>query len=147
MALEGPSFSSFIRFVLLTKTTSITIGLVLYQRGFLLNEVIGLGIMVCVTFDHYNLWIYASASFCFWRLLGSYINPLDHVWGDWQGVLASLYPWVLVCHWGDFWRAIVRSHHIITFTSYLPLICPTPLVRELGWSVCGVAPYLVGRRG
>jgi hypothetical protein len=51
MALEGPSFSPII-FVLTTPATSITIGLVLYQERFLLHEVIGPGIMVCVTFDH-----------------------------------------------------------------------------------------------
>jgi hypothetical protein len=51
MALEGPSFSSYISFVLSAAATSITIGLVLYQKSFLLHEVIGLGIMVCVTFD------------------------------------------------------------------------------------------------
>jgi hypothetical protein len=48
----GPTFSSFIIFVLSTAATSITIGLILYQKRFLLHEVIGPGIMVCVTFDH-----------------------------------------------------------------------------------------------
>jgi hypothetical protein len=51
MALEGPSFSSSISFILSAAATSITIGLVLYQKRFLLHEVIGPGIMVCVTFD------------------------------------------------------------------------------------------------
>jgi hypothetical protein len=82
MGPEGPSFYSFIRFVLSAAATSITIDLVLYRRKLLLHEVIGPGIMVCVTFDHYNLWIYASDSFYLWQLLGSYINPLDHDWGD-----------------------------------------------------------------
>ena len=50
MALEGPSFFSFIRLVLSTTTTSITFDLDLYQRRLLLHEVIGLGIMVCVIF-------------------------------------------------------------------------------------------------
>ena len=51
MALEGPSFSSSISFIL-SAAASITIGLVLYRKRFLLHEEIGLGIMVCVTFDH-----------------------------------------------------------------------------------------------
>jgi hypothetical protein len=34
-----------------------------HHRLGLVSEVIGPGIMVCVTFDHYNLWIYASNSF------------------------------------------------------------------------------------
>jgi hypothetical protein len=47
MALEGPCFSSSISFILsAVATTSITIGLVLYQTSFLLHEVIGPGIMV-----------------------------------------------------------------------------------------------------
>jgi hypothetical protein len=49
MALEGPHFLSFSIFILLATTTSITIGLVLCQRRFLLHEVISSGIMVCVT--------------------------------------------------------------------------------------------------
>ena len=49
MALEGPPFLSSSIFVLSTKTTSITIGLVLCQRRFFLHEVTSLGIMVCVT--------------------------------------------------------------------------------------------------
>ena len=49
MALEGPSFSSSISFVLSAAAASITIGLVLYQKGFFLHEVISLGIMVCFT--------------------------------------------------------------------------------------------------
>jgi hypothetical protein len=48
MALEGPPFLSSSIFILSEATTSITIGLVLYQRWFLLHEVISLGIMVCV---------------------------------------------------------------------------------------------------
>jgi hypothetical protein len=49
MALEGPSFLSSSIFILSATTTSITIGLVLCQRWFLLHEVISSGIMVCVT--------------------------------------------------------------------------------------------------
>ena len=49
MALEGPPFSSSIIFILLAAAASITIGLLLYQRWFLLHEVMSLGIMVCVT--------------------------------------------------------------------------------------------------
>jgi hypothetical protein len=49
MALEGPPFLSSSIFILSTTTTSITIGLVLCQRRFLLHEVISPGIMVCVT--------------------------------------------------------------------------------------------------
>jgi hypothetical protein len=48
----GPTFSSSIVLILSATTTSITIGLVLYQKRFLLHEVISPGIMVCVTFDH-----------------------------------------------------------------------------------------------
>jgi hypothetical protein len=65
MALEGPYFFFFIRLVLPATTTSITIGLYLYQRRLFLHEVVGPGIMVCVIFDHYNLQIYASNSFYF----------------------------------------------------------------------------------
>ena len=65
MALEGPSFSFFARFVLSTATTSITIGLDLHQRRLLLHEVIGPGIMVCIMFGHYNFLIYASGSLHF----------------------------------------------------------------------------------
>jgi hypothetical protein len=49
MALEGPPFLSSNTFILSAATTSITIGLVLCQRWFLLHEVISPGIMVCVT--------------------------------------------------------------------------------------------------
>ena len=49
MALEGPPFLSSIIFIMSAAAASITIGLVLCQRRFLLHEVIGLGIMVCVT--------------------------------------------------------------------------------------------------
>ena len=49
MALEGPPFLSSSTFILSASATSITIGLVLCQRGFLIHEVISLGIMVCVT--------------------------------------------------------------------------------------------------
>jgi hypothetical protein len=51
MALEGPSFLSFSASTLSAATTiaSITFGLVLYQRWFLLHEVMSSGIMVCVT--------------------------------------------------------------------------------------------------
>jgi hypothetical protein len=49
MALEGPPFLSSNIFILSAATTSITIGLVLCQRRFLLHEVISPGIMVCVT--------------------------------------------------------------------------------------------------
>jgi hypothetical protein len=52
MALEGPSFSSSIIFVLSAIVASISIDLVLYHKRFLLHEVIGPRIMVCVTFDH-----------------------------------------------------------------------------------------------
>jgi hypothetical protein len=44
MALEGPSFLPFNASTLSAAAASITLGLVLYQRWFLLNEV-----MVCVT--------------------------------------------------------------------------------------------------
>ena len=47
--MEGPSFSSSIIFVLSIAVASITIDLVLYQKWFLLHEVISPGIMVCVT--------------------------------------------------------------------------------------------------
>jgi hypothetical protein len=47
-----PTFSSSIILILSAKVASITINLVLYQKGFLLHQVIGPGIMVCVTFDH-----------------------------------------------------------------------------------------------
>jgi hypothetical protein len=49
MALEGPYFLHFNASTLPTTTTSITIGLVLCQRWFLLHEVMSPGIMVCVT--------------------------------------------------------------------------------------------------
>jgi hypothetical protein len=50
MALEGPSFLPFSTSTLSTAaTTSITFGLVLHQRWFLLHEVMSPGIMVCVT--------------------------------------------------------------------------------------------------
>jgi hypothetical protein len=62
MALEGPSFFFFARFVLSVAVASITIGLDLHQRRLLLHEVIGPGIMVCVMFDHYNFLIYTSGS-------------------------------------------------------------------------------------
>jgi len=52
---RGPTFSSFIILVLSAAAASITIGLILYQKSFLLHEVIGPGIMVCVTFEHWNL--------------------------------------------------------------------------------------------
>ena len=48
MAPEGPSFVPFNTSTLPT-TTSITIGLVLCQRWFLVHEVMSPGIMVCVT--------------------------------------------------------------------------------------------------
>ena len=48
---------------------------------------------------------------------------------------------------GDFWKAIVRSHHSTTVSSYFPLICSTPLVRASGWPIFRIAPYLVGRGG
>jgi hypothetical protein len=73
MALEGPSFFSFIRLVLSATTTSITIGLVLYQRRLLLHEVIGPGIMVCVTFDHRDFYpeptftLEKVATFCIFK--------------------------------------------------------------------------------
>ena len=47
--LERPSFVPFKTSTLSAGTTSITFGLVLYQRWFLLHEVMSLGIMVCVT--------------------------------------------------------------------------------------------------
>jgi hypothetical protein len=49
MALEGPPFLSSRIFILSAAAASITIGLVLCQRWFLLHEVISPGIMVCVT--------------------------------------------------------------------------------------------------
>jgi predicted benzoate:H+ symporter BenE len=49
MALEGPSFLPFSTSTLSAAATSITIGLVLCQRWFLLHEVMSPGIMVCVT--------------------------------------------------------------------------------------------------
>ena len=50
MALEGPSFLPFSVSTLLTAAAaSITFDLVLYQRWFLLHEVMSLGIMVRVT--------------------------------------------------------------------------------------------------
>jgi hypothetical protein len=49
MALEGPSFLHFSTSTLPTAATSITIGLVLCQRWFLIHEVMSPGIMVCVT--------------------------------------------------------------------------------------------------
>ena len=45
----GPTFSSSIILILSTTVASITIGLVLCQRWFLLHEVMSPGIMVCVT--------------------------------------------------------------------------------------------------
>jgi hypothetical protein len=60
MALEDPRFLSSSIFILSAAAVSITIGLVLYQKGFLLHEVISPGIMVCVTlitktFHHMHL--------------------------------------------------------------------------------------------
>jgi hypothetical protein len=60
MALEGPSFLPFNASTLPAATTSITIGLVLCQRWFLLHEVMSPDIMVCVTlilktFEHVHL--------------------------------------------------------------------------------------------
>ena len=57
MALEGPSFSSSISFVLSTTTASITINLVLYQKRFLLHEVIGqvswyVSLLIIKTFEY-----------------------------------------------------------------------------------------------
>ena len=49
MALEGPSFLPFSASTLPVTTASITIGLVLCQKWFLLLEVMSPGIMVCVT--------------------------------------------------------------------------------------------------
>jgi hypothetical protein len=50
MAMEGPSFLPFsISTLSATTSTSITFGLVLHQRWFLLHEVMSLGIIVCVT--------------------------------------------------------------------------------------------------
>jgi hypothetical protein len=50
MALEGPSFLPFSAYTLsAATTTSITFGLVLHQRWFLLHELMSPGIMVCVT--------------------------------------------------------------------------------------------------
>jgi hypothetical protein len=50
MALEGPSFLTFRASSLsAAATSSITFGLVLHQRWFLLHEVMSPGIMVCVT--------------------------------------------------------------------------------------------------
>ena len=49
MALEGPSFLPFNASTLSATSTSITFGLVLNQRWFLLHEVVSPGIMVCVT--------------------------------------------------------------------------------------------------
>jgi hypothetical protein len=65
MALEGPSFFFFAKFVLTAVAASITIVLDLHQRRILLHEVIGPGIMVCVMFDRYNFLIYASGSLHF----------------------------------------------------------------------------------
>jgi hypothetical protein len=48
MALEGPSFFSFIRLVLSATAASITFSLDLYRRRLLVHEVVGPGIMVCV---------------------------------------------------------------------------------------------------
>jgi hypothetical protein len=49
MALESPPFLPFNVSILSAAATSITIGLVLSQRWFLLHEVMSPGIMVCVT--------------------------------------------------------------------------------------------------
>jgi hypothetical protein len=51
MSLEGPSFLPFSISTLSVAAASITFGLVLYQRWFLLHEVMSLGIMVCVTLN------------------------------------------------------------------------------------------------
>ena len=61
----GPIFFFSASFVLSAVPASITTGLGLHQRGLLLHEVIGPGIMVCVMFDHYNFLIYASGSLHF----------------------------------------------------------------------------------
>ena len=68
MALEGPFFSSLVRFVLSAAAASITIGLVLYRKRLLLHEVIGPGIMVCVTLIikpfEYVHWIHFISNNC-----------------------------------------------------------------------------------
>ena len=68
MALEGSFFLPFSGSTLLAATTSITFGLVLYQRWFLVHEVMSPGIMVCVTlilktFEYVHLIPFVSNKF------------------------------------------------------------------------------------
>jgi hypothetical protein len=82
MALEGLSSFFFIRLVLSAAAASITFGLDLYRRRLLLHEVIGPGIMVCVILVIITFRYMHQIPFISERLLGSYINPLDHGWED-----------------------------------------------------------------
>ena len=132
MALEGPSFFFFARFVLSAATASITIDLDLHRRGLLLHEVIGPRYHGMCHFDRYNLLIYALGSFHFWWLLGSYTNPLDHCWGDWWGDLASWYSWVLVSHQGGFAEPSSAPTILSFYILYLTHLShsPSPTIRR-----------------
>jgi hypothetical protein len=91
MALEGPSFFSFIRLVLSAATASITFGLDLYRKRLLLHEVIGPGIMVCVIFIIITFRYMHQIPFIYDDCLDLTLTHLTMV-GEIDSVLASLYP-------------------------------------------------------
>jgi hypothetical protein len=146
MALESPSFLPFSASTL-SAAASITFGLVLYQRWFLLHEVMSLGIMVCVTlilktFEYVHLIIFVSNGV--WIL---YLSTLPCL-GGMTGCPSKLVPIGFELPLGGFLK-IHRS-----LPSYLPLSIlllahPSHFIGSgIGLAnYLRVSPCLVGRRG
>ena len=99
-----------------------------------------------------HFWSLKHLNICIWFLLSLTTAWILH-WPTWPwlgeltGCPSKPVPIGFGLPLGNFWRAIVRSHHSTTVSSCLLLIYPIPLVRALGWPICRIAPYLVGRRG
>ena len=143
----GPTFSSSIVFVLTATTASITIGLVPVSE-----EVLAPWGNWSRYHGMFHFWSLKPLNICIWFLLSLTTDWILH-WPTWP-CLGKL-TWFPIkpvpigsgLALGNFWKGIIRSHHTTTFTYYLSLIYPIPLVQALGWPICRIAPYLVGRRG
>jgi hypothetical protein len=148
MALEGPSSLPFSASTLsVAATTSITFGLVLYQRWFLLHEVMSLGIMVCVTLI---LKTFEYVHFLPLSLTGAWILFLSTspCLGGMTGCPRKLMSIGFDLPLGGF----MKIHHF--FLPYIPfsILFPTHPSHYIGLGIglanhFGVVPYLVGRIG
>jgi hypothetical protein len=144
MALEGPSFLPFNASTFSAATTSITFGLVLYQRWFLLHEVMSPGIMVCVTlilktFEYVNLIPFVSNKHL--DLILVHLTMMT-------GCSSKPVPIGFELPLGGFLKSHCPLPSYYHFSILLPAHPPHFICLGIGLANhLRVAPCLVGRRG